>query len=212
LCRAITNILETPLDDQSPPLTLRQVPLAKRLSELEFIFPVAAVTGVDGGAPPAAPGVLTRKLLAEVFARCATQPVSRGYADRIRDLGFNPLAGYLKGFVDLIFEHAGRWYVVDYKSNHLGSTPQHYEPQRLALVMAEHHYFLQYHLYVVALHRYLSVRLPDYDYDRHFGGVYYLFLRGMSPAHRRGSGIFSDRPSRALIEALSAVFDCPGEE
>jgi len=71
--------------------------------------------------------------------------------------------------------------------------------------MDAHHYFLQYHLYVVALHRYLSARLPDYDYDRHFGGVYYLFLRGMSPAHAPGCGVFRDRPARELVEALSAA-------
>ena len=186
--------------------------MVKRLSELEFIFPVADEKSSDGeGAQPAASGLLTRARLAEVFTRCAAPPVPRDYAGRIRDLGFSPLAGYLKGFVDLVFEHAGRWYVVDYKSNHLGPTPKDYEPQRLGRVMADHHYFLQYHLYVVALHRYLTVRLPDYDYDRHFGGVFYLFLRGLSPVLPRGCGIFRDRPSRALIESLSAVCACPRE-
>ncbi|MFI5395887.1 MAG: exodeoxyribonuclease V subunit beta [Candidatus Binatia bacterium] len=212
LCEAITDILETPLDDGSQPLTLRRIPLVKRLSELEFIFPVAdEKSSADEGAQPAAPGLLTRARLAEVFTRCAAPPVPREYADRIRDLGFSPLAGYLKGFVDLVFEHAGRWYVVDYKSNYLGPSPKAYEPQRLGRVMADHHYFLQYHLYVVALHRYLTVRLADYDYDRHFGGVFYLFLRGMSPALPRGCGIFRDRPSRTLIESLSAVCAFPRE-
>jgi exodeoxyribonuclease V beta subunit len=74
--------------------------------------------------------------------------------------------------------------------------------------MEEHDYVLQYHLYAVALHRHLARRLPGYDFETHMGGAYYLFLRGMSPDAPRGCGIFYDRPSRSLIEALSA---CLGE-
>ena len=114
-----------------------------------------------------------------------------------------PLAGFLRGFIDLAFEHRGRWYVVDYKSNFLGPSPDDYQSPRVTNAMIGHHYFLQYHLYVVALHRYLGVRVPTYDYDRHFGGVYYLFLRGMAPHYPRGTGTFFDRPSRAMIEGLS---------
>lgn len=69
--------------------------------------------------------------------------------------------------------------------------------------MTAHHYVLQYHLYIVALHRYLTRRLRGYDYDRHFGGVHYLFLRGMHPSYPPGNGVFTDRPSRRLIEKLS---------
>ena len=122
-----------------------------------------------------------------------------------RRRSFPPLAGFLKGFIDLAFEHGGCWYVVDYKSNFLGVHPEDYRSARLPGVMAEHHYFLQYHLYVVALHRYLIMRLPGYDYDRHFGGIFYLFLRGMSPARGRGNGVFHDRPPRRLIDDLSAI-------
>lgn len=71
--------------------------------------------------------------------------------------------------------------------------------------MSEHHYVLQYHLYTVALDRYLALRLAGYDYDRHFGGVYYLFLRGMDPDHPAGCGVYHDRPTRECIEALTAT-------
>jgi exodeoxyribonuclease V beta subunit len=127
------------------------------------------------------------------------------YPPRIRQLGFTPLAGYLTGFIDMVFEHGGRWYLVDYKSNHLGSRADDYAAARLTEELAAHHYFLQYHLYVVALHRYLTLRLAGYDYERHFGGVYYLFLRGMAARHPFRRGVFYDRPPRALVEALS---DC----
>jgi exodeoxyribonuclease V beta subunit len=59
-------------------------------------------------------------------------------------------------------------------------------------------------LYTVALHRYLGLRVPGYDYERHFGGVYYLFVRGMSTRHAPGTGVLFERPSAALVAELSA--------
>jgi exodeoxyribonuclease V beta subunit len=124
------------------------------------------------------------------------------YARHVKELGFDALHGYLRGFIDLVFRHEGRFYVVDYKSNWLGPRAEDYGPEQLAEAMAHHHYYLQYHLYTVAVHRYLAQRVPGYDYAQHFGGVYYLFLRGMSPHHARGNGVFFDRPPRALIDEL----------
>ena len=77
--------------------------------------------------------------------------------------------------------------------------------------MAASHYHLQYHLYSVALHRYLGLRLAgSYEHARHFGGVYYLFVRGMSPRYAPGNGIYYDRPSGALLDVLSAELTTPG--
>ncbi len=194
---AMADIVATPLDGGAQPFCLRDIPLSRRLSELEFLFPVA---GQEAGGV-----ILTRERLAAMFARHATAPLPADYAQRLRALGFAPLAGFLKGFIDLVFAHAGRWYLVDYKSNLLGARADDYRSEKLIEAMTAHHYFLQYHLYVVALHRYLTRRLPGYDYDQHFGGVYYLFARGMAPGYARGNGIFSDRPSCPLIEGLSAV-------
>jgi exodeoxyribonuclease V beta subunit len=66
--------------------------------------------------------------------------------------------------------------------------------------MAREHYMLQYHLYAAALHLHLRARLPGYDCGRHFGGVYYLFLRGIDP---KRPGVFFDRPAPERIEALA---------
>lgn len=107
------------------------------------------------------------------------------------------------GFVDLVFVHDGRWYVVDWKSNHLGNTESDYGDAAIARTMREHHYILQYHLYCLALHRYLGQRLSGYDYEEHFGGVYYAFLRGIRADG--GGGWYHDRPPRALIEALDSL-------
>jgi exodeoxyribonuclease V beta subunit len=77
--------------------------------------------------------------------------------------------------------------------------------------MCESRYGLQYAIYTVALHRYLKIRLADYDYQRHFGGVYYLFLRGIEDDATDCRGIFYDRISLAHVEALSDCFGQTGE-
>jgi exodeoxyribonuclease V beta subunit len=215
LCSGLAAVVATPLNNTgAASLRLRDIALGRRLNELEFLFPIAGQEVVDspqlgGETAQESAGhdavLLTRERLAAVFAQYATVPVPADYAARVRDLGFAPLAGFLRGFMDLVFEHNGRWYVVDYKSNHLGVHADDYAQPQLIAAMLEHHYFLQYHLYVVALHRYLTRRLPGYGYDRHFGGVYYLFLRGMAPEYDGGNGVFFDRPSRQLIESLSGA-------
>ena len=69
--------------------------------------------------------------------------------------------------------------------------------------MIEHDYVLQYLLYSVALHRHLERSLVGYDFDAHFGGVFYLFLRGLAVEHEPGCGVFFDRPARTIIQAVS---------
>ncbi len=108
-----------------------------------------------------------------------------------------------KGFIDLVFEHQGRYYVVDYKSNWLGEGDAAYTDEAMQATVASHRYDLQYVLYLLALHRQLQLRLPDYDYERHVGGALYLFLRG---SRAPGQGIHRARPPRELIEALDALF------
>jgi exodeoxyribonuclease V beta subunit len=112
--------------------------------------------------------------------------------------------GVLKGYIDLVFEYQGRFYLADYKSNWLGHGPADYARPALWAAIAEHRYDLQYLVYTVALHRYLRQRLPDYDYARHFGGVYYLFLRGMAPDHGT-AGIWYDCPAPERVAALEAA-------
>jgi exodeoxyribonuclease V beta subunit len=91
---------------------------------------------------------------------------------------------------------------VDWKSNQLGSDLAHYERGELEREMFASHYVLQYHLYLTALHRFLKVRVRDYDYERDMGGAWYAFLRGIDGT---GRGWFHDRPPRALIDALDAM-------
>ena len=115
-----------------------------------------------------------------------------------RRLAFEPMRGQLKGFIDLIFRHDGRYYVADYKSNYLGDQISDYQPESLVEAMEHHQYDLQYWIYTIAVDQYLSRRIPNYDYETHFGGVYYLFLRGMN-GKADGEGVFFTRPEKSQL-------------
>ena len=120
-----------------------------------------------------------------------------------------PLNGMLKGFMDLVFAHQGRYYVADYKSNWLGPDAAAYTPEAMSAEILHARYELQYVLYLLALHRLLKARLPDYDYDHHVGGAVYLFLRGLAAPSQ---GLHCERPPRELIEALDALFSRATQE
>jgi exodeoxyribonuclease V beta subunit len=117
----------------------------------------------------------------------------------------------LKGFIDLVFRHEGRYYLLDYKSNWLGDNSEAYTRDAMAAAMQSHRYDLQYQLYTLALHRYLRHRIADYAYDDHFGGVIYLFLRGVD-ANDPQSGIFTTRPDPLLIDKMDKLFAASTEE
>lgn len=181
LQQQVEAVLDTPLDTGlGDPVRLRDLAPERKQVELEFFLPMGRVTA------PA------------LTALCQQHdPLSRGN----KPLGFATVQGMLKGFIDLVFEWQGRWYLLDYKSNHLGMSPADYSRPALERAMCDHRYDLQYQLYSLALHRLLTLRLPGYDFDRHFGGVFYLFLRGMPQG-----GVFHTRPSRELVLGLDRLF------
>ena len=119
------------------------------------------------------------------------------------------LNGMFKGFIDLVFEHEGRYYVVDYKSNWLGADVAAYTQSAMTEAVLEHRYDLQYVFYLLALHRQLRARLPDYDYDRHMGGALYWFIRG---GEADSGGLWHQRPPRELIEHLDQLFSGQQQE
>lgn len=118
-----------------------------------------------------------------------------------QSLSSKQMCGYLTGFIDLICQYRGRYYVMDYKTNSLAD----YTEDSLVDAMREHNYGLQYWLYTVVLHRYLQQRLTHYDYERDFGGVRYLFVRGMRPEIAM-SAVYSSRPELIKVQALAALF------
>jgi len=175
----IGHTLHAPLPEIGP---LAAIPGSRRRSEMEFFL------RLDGGT---AEGLLERIAAA-------------GYSGARAD-ALPTLRGLMHGMIDLVVEHAGRYWILDYKTNLLGPTRADYTPPRLRAAIAAHHYDLQYLLYSVALHRHLRQVLPGYDPAMHLGGVLCLFVRGLD---RDGEhGVFADRPEPGLIKTLDALLD-----
>ena len=174
----IGNLLDTILPQAG--ISLRQLGSEERLDEMEFHFSVAAV---------AAPQMLQRIL--------QSFPHWKQAADH---LNFAAFRGLMHGYIDLVFRHGGRYYLADYKSNRLDD----YGPEGVEEAMVAHHYPLQALIYSLALHRHLRQKLADYDPGHHFGGVFYLFTRGMRSG--TGRGIWFRRPEPELLEALDQAF------
>jgi exodeoxyribonuclease V beta subunit len=171
----IARVLRTPLGVSGFCLaSIRQ-----RLPELEFTFAIDAVRAPQ---------------LQALFAES-------DFPAAIGRLQFQPARGFVKGFIDLVFEHEGKFYFVDWKSNWLGPDASFYNSESLAGAMAANFYTLQLSIYALALHRFLRSRLPGYDYEKNFGGAFYLFLRGLE-----NNGVFSSRPSFDFIEKLDRTF------
>lgn len=115
------------------------------------------------------------------------------------------ITGAMHGFIDLIFEFEGQYFVCDYKSNFLGFELRQYEKMTLSADIIHHNYDLQYLIYSLALHRYLQHKLPNYSYEEHAGGVYYLYLRGMS-GQGNESGVYFDKVPFSTIQTLDDLF------
>jgi exodeoxyribonuclease V beta subunit len=180
----VRQLSALPLGAGKERFALADVPNESRIAELEFSFPINSFT--------------TKKLA--VLFEVEKLPL------RIDRLQFQAVNGFMNGFIDLTFEHGGRFYFADWKSNWLGPDTRAYDGAAIAGEMQRNFYTLQLCLYSVALHRYLGVRKPDYDFERHFGGAFYIFLRGIDPAQPE-SGVYFQRLSRTLVEKLSGIFE-----
>lgn len=208
LQKGVIAALQTPFGGVLHDVKLADLSREDRLDEMQFLMPV---------------GERDHATTARAIFRALQ---TRKGDPAIEDAWFEDLAvgmlqeidlhGMMIGFIDLVFraEVDGRtqYFVADYKSNRLAPqaepiTSAHFSQAAIRNEMAKHHYYLQYHIYLVALHRWLQARLPTYDYDLHVGGAYYLFVRGMEGPHTPvedgyARGVFFDRPPKSVIEAL----------
>ena len=178
----LERLRQTPLDSENPGFTLAGVSRAQRLSEMEFHFPT---------------GQLDAEQLVKLIRDKKYSPAKSAMATA-------HVESFLKGFIDLVFQFDGRFYIVDWKSNSLGHCVEDYNPAAMQREITERGYDLQYHLYAVALDKYLRGRLAGYDYEKHFGGVRYIFLRGITPKQPE-LGVFRNRPAAEKIARLSAL-------
>ena len=169
-----------------PEVALAAISADRRQAEWAFHLPLAELRPRD---------------LQRLFASHGSARSRNTYAPQLAQLSGQTLRGFLAGFVDLVFEQAGRWWVLDWKSNRLGNDASAYHPDALWQAMVDHHYVLQQQLYLLALHRHLASRVRDYDPHRHLGGAVYVFLRGLDG----GQPWFSETADIALITALDQL-------
>lgn len=116
------------------------------------------------------------------------------------------IRGFMKGFIDLIFKVGDSYYILDYKSNFLGDSFEDYNSLSLVNEIVHSNYDVQYYIYTTALHRLLSKTVKDYSYEKNFGGVFYLFLKGVKKG-KEGSGVFFDKPDSSVILELNKYFE-----
>lgn len=215
LAEALVEVVDTPLGPLAPGTTLRDVGTRDRLCEMDFELPLGGGDDAPSGESEALLGDLAVLMREHLPADDPVLP----FADALDDpvLGDQALRGYLTGSVDIVLRVGERHLVVDYKTNWLGTvdvplTTAHYDGTALREAMNHSSYPLQAILYGVVLHRFLRWRQPGYDPQTHFGGVLYLYLRGMAGPETpvidgHPTGVFSWQPPIALIEAVSDLLD-----
>jgi len=173
----VQTVVDTPLLESEPELQLSALKRSDFIPELEFYYQTAAVQ--------------SRELLSIIRDGEEDQPFLGGQVE----------SGFLKGFIDLTFRFGDKFYLLDYKTNYLGDSYEDYSQPNLKNEMIEATYDLQYHIYTIALHRFLDKRWPNYSYEQHFGGAFYLFLRGIN--EQGMEGIFFDWPKGEKIRKLN---------
>lgn len=184
----LLRVLSTPLESREAEkaFALSNLPTAQYVVEMAFHFSIDQLSAAK-----------FNELIRKHWPQNASE----------EEIQFSQFHGHMKGAIDLVFEHEGQFFVLDYKSNYLGDHPDQYHQDALHLAINDHRYDVQYLIYTLALHRYLKHRLGErYDYEQHMGGVYYLFLRGLSLATENESqqtpGVYFVKPPYALIQAL----------
>jgi exodeoxyribonuclease V beta subunit len=159
-----------------PGLQLSEVAEEDQIREMEFLF---RSNRVDA------------EVIYPVIRQGQTRPVVGDHED------------FMTGFIDLIVRQNGQYFIVDYKSNHLGDQFEDYSTENLKAEIESNGYDLQYHIYTLALVKFLEKRLPDFNYEANFGGVAYLFVRGI----RRGeaNGVWFHKPEKKVITHLNEL-------
>ncbi|MBK0384411.1 exodeoxyribonuclease V subunit beta [Pedobacter sp. SD-b] len=168
LFQMLKNVLNSPINIDGETFSLAQVNPYKCINEFEFDF------NVHNFNPQSLSALALENQEIEIKI-------------------FNDIEGMMNGKIDLFFEHENKFYVLDWKSNFLGDSLDDYSPERLNDAMNQNNYHLQYLIYTLAAKKYIKSRIPSFYYDKDFGGVIYLFLRGMREGAE--SGIFTAKPS-----------------
>ncbi|MEI8244558.1 MAG: exodeoxyribonuclease V subunit beta [Lentisphaerota bacterium] len=184
----LENVLNTPVTAGGGTFRLAEVARRRRVSEMEFFFQVS---------DPVRLAELS-KLLQRNF-----HPETAAGLEHIG--GKAPRRGFMNGKIDLFFEHGGKYWIADWKTNWMGRAYRAYNHAALNSDMIANSYLMQAAIYVLAVDKFLRFRVPGYDYNRHFGGVFYLFVRGMD-GRTPDQGVFTMRPELDFIRELAEIF------
>lgn len=185
----LKNTFTTPLPSGDENICLAAVSKEQTIREMPFVFPVKSCDV---------------NMISRAVEKATGTDFSPGMLP-VRDrLHFSPFKGIFTGIIDLVFMHNDMFYLLDWKTNYLGDSLDDYTPENLTRAMDSSLYTLQYSLYTYALHLYLKNRIEEYSYKTHFGGVLYVFMRGIT-AERPGNGVFFARPEEECIELFSKI-------
>lgn len=185
--KMIANVCSVSLQSAGKPFCLSSIPDEKRIHEMAFFFPLKKIK----------PSTVKK-----VFKDHNGHELLDGFPEQLGRLTFSPTRGFMMGYIDMLFEHEDAVYIVDWKSNFLGPIIESYTGDVLRQEMHRSFYILQYHLYALATHLHLHLRNPAYSFEKNFGGVFYIYIRGVDAQKGPVYGIFKDHPDVKLINAL----------
>jgi len=182
------NNLRNKIIDENIDLCLKNIPFSDALHEMEFYFPTHNISLYD---------------LASVFTlHSEDSEIERKITESLKPDKYIKSTGFMKGYIDFIFRHKNKYYIIDWKTNYLGDTTSDYSYSSMTNAVCDSLYFLQYHIYTIALMLHLKNHISDLSYDKHFGGVYYIFLRGLNNNENSRDGIFYHKPTEKVIANL----------
>lgn len=182
LLQLVENVLKTNIVIDNESFCLADIDDGKQIPELEFDIPLRETTIS-----------ILQSLSTEAY------PILLKNSPEIHE----KLEGILNGKIDLFFEHGGKYYILDWKSNYLGPHLSYYSPQNIKAAMDENNYHLQYFIYTLAAKKFLESRI-DGEFSKLFGGVIYIFLRGARAG--KTTGTFIANPSKDIITQLNQIF------
>jgi len=183
ICDMLENVLAYPLPGRDGLMSLCDLNKEDYRPEMQFFFPADKVLD----------SAKINELLEHLSGRKSNLPAVA-------------LRGFVNGFIDLVFESNGRYYIIDWKSNDLGSSLNDYYRDGMAQSMYESYYYLQSAIYLFSLHKYLKKRLPDYDFEKHIGGAFYVYVRGVKNDFA-DTGIYSIKPELKILQLLENIFE-----
>ena len=189
----VADVLAAPLLASGQPL--QAIPTRQRIAELGFNMGLS-----EDFTPERINHIFTQYLPDEPEKHIELTPQFSSHIYR-----------YLRGEIDLVYECAGKYYVVDYKSNYLGNSLSSYDNENLSAAMNKAGYWLQAAIYQVALHRFLRLRLKGYvsNEAQYLGAVEYVFLRGIDSKGTQNYGRIQWQIPFELVKALDEMFGSP---